>query len=381
MSGIARHRGWSALPACASRSAGSAARRMMAAVLAMVTVVVAPAAVGAQSSTTPGTPSTPANQRTRLTPPWRMTVRADNDAFNFWRAITERPDKEYTNGDEVAFELSAAPWWGRRFARHRAPCTGLEVSGSRCLMTAVSIGQDMYTPRPGREPRVVPDWRDDRPYAAWLYASAEARVVAERSLRTVGLHLGVTGPAAFGEVAQRTAHKLTGVYSRDPIGWDTQIGFEPGVMLSARDTWRFAAHASGGSVVADFVPHIGASLGNVLTEGEGGFRARVGLNLSSPWWTSEWRTRRPVELYLLGGARGEAVAHNITLDGNTLGADRRVDRTPFVGEYSIGIGGRFYGLVAEWRAVTRSREYRTGPDAHAYSTLFAGYEVPARGPR
>jgi len=80
-----------------------------------------------------------------------------------------------------------------------------------------------------------------------------------------------------------------------------------------------------------------------------------------------------------GGARGEAVARNITLDGNTLGADRRVDRVPLVGEYAVGVGGRFRGLVAEWRAITRSREYDTGPAGHAYSTLFMSYEVPARG--
>jgi len=335
--------------------------------------------VGAAAAQTaaPGTP-TQAPQRARLTPPWRMSVRADNDAFNFWREITERPDKEYTNGDVVTFELASARWWGKQFAKRHAPCTGLESAEARCLTTALSFGQDMYTPRPSREPRVVPDWRDDRPYAAWLYASGEARVLSERSLRTVTLHLGVTGPPAFGEFAQRTAHKLTGVYSRDPIGWDTQIGFEPGVMLAVRDTRRFAARNGSGGVVADFAPHFGASLGNVLTEGEGGFRARVGLNLSNPWWTSEWRTRRPIELYLLGAARAEAIAHNITLDGNTFGADRRVDRTPIVAEYTLGAGARFHGLVAEWRAVTRSREYRTGPNAHAYSTLFASYEVPAR---
>jgi hypothetical protein len=32
--------------------------------------------------------------------------------------------------------------------------------------------------------------------------------------------------------------------------------------------------------------------------------------------------RSPVELYVLGGLRGEAVGYNITLDGNTLGATR-----------------------------------------------------------
>ena len=316
--------------------------------------------------------------RTRLTPPWRMTVRADNDAFNFWRAITDRPDKEYTNGDQVTVEISAAPWWGKHFAKKSAPCTGAEPGTARCLTTALSIGQDMYTPKPSREPRERPDWQDDRPYAAWLYASGEARVTGERFLRTVSVHLGVTGPPAFGQFAQKTAHKLTGVYSRDPIGWDTQIAFEPGVMLTARSLHRFAGRTSSGAAVIDFIPQYGVSLGNILTEAQGGLQVRTGLHLSNPWWTSEWSTRAPVELYLLGGARGEAVAHNITLDGNTSGATRRVDRTPLVGEYTVGIGARIHGFVAEWRAITRSREYRTGPAAHAYSTLYASYEVPAR---
>ncbi|HUQ83999.1 MAG TPA: lipid A deacylase LpxR family protein [Gemmatimonadaceae bacterium] len=352
---------------------GRAGVRQVVVALAVGAMTVLPAAAQVPS---PGQPPAP---RSRLQPPWRIAVRADNDAFNFWRGITQRPDKEYTNGDEVTFELSAAPWWGRRLAKRRAPCTGLELDTARCLTTAFSFGQDMYTPRPSREPRVVPDWREDRPYAAWLYASGEARVLSERALRTVGLQVGVTGAAAFGEFAQRTAHKLTGVYSHDPVGWDTQIGFEPGVILSARDTRRFAARSGRGNVIADFMPHMGASLGNVLTEAETGFRTRVGMNLSNPWWTSGWRTRTDFEMYLLGGARAEAVARNITLDGNTLGAERRVDRTPLVGEYTLGAGARFHGLVAEWRAVTRSREYRTGPDSHAYSTLFAGYEMPARG--
>ena len=62
-----------------------------------------------------------------------MTVRADNDAFNFWRGITDRPDKEYTNGDQVTVEFSAAPWWGKHFAKRHAPCRGAELPGVRCL--------------------------------------------------------------------------------------------------------------------------------------------------------------------------------------------------------------------------------------------------------
>jgi len=315
--------------------------------------------------------------RSHVVPPWRMSVRADNDAFNFWRGIHDRPDKEYTNGDEMTVEFSAAPWWGKRFASHLSPCMGTEPSGARCLTTSFSLGQDMYTPKPSREPRETPDWRDDRPYAAWLYASGEARVLGEESMRTVSLHIGVIGPPALGELAQRTAHRLSGVYTEDPIGWDTQVGFEPGIMLTGRSVRRFVGRTPSGRAVVDFVPQLGASFGNVLTEAEGGFQLRAGANLSSPWWSSGWGGRAPVEFYVLGGLRGEAVAHNITLDGNTLGGTRRVDRVPLVGEYSVGVGGRLAGFFAEWRAVTRSREYTTGPMAHAYSTLFASYEVPA----
>ncbi len=348
--------------------------------LALCTCISALVAPALAQQPAPGTLNRSDQQRSRIQPPWRFSVRADNDAFNFWRSITQRPDKEYTNGDEVEFELSAAPWWGKRFARRSTPCTGSEAPERRCLMTSFSIGQDMYTPSPGREPRVVPDWADDRPYAAWLYASAGARVLSETSLRTVELKLGVTGPPAFGEVAQKTAHQLTGVYSRDPVGWDTQIGFEIGAVARVRETRRFVSRTSSGRVVFDLLPHVGASLGNVLTDVESGFTTRIGVNLSNPWWTSEWRTRAPFEVYLLGAARGQAVARNITLDGNTLGTARRVERVPFVGEYTIGVGGRYRGLVAAWRAVTRSREYETGPTAHAFSTLYAGFEMPARAP-
>ena len=204
----------------------------------------------------------------------------------------------------MSIEISGAPWWGKRFAKRRAPCAGTEGADARCLTTSMSLGQDMYTPRPGHEPGVVPDWRNERPYAAWLYAGAEARVASERSLRTVGLALGVIGPPAFGEFAQRTAHKLSGVYSREPVGWNTQVGFEPGVVLTARSTHRFAAQTSSGNVVADFGPHVGAWVGNVLTEGETGFQAqltqpvqpvvdqRLAVAAGSRALRERWRARR-----------------------------------------------------------------------------------------
>ena len=201
----------------------------------------------------------------------------------------------------------------------------------------------------------LPDWRNDRPYAAWLYAERRgARALGAIAAHRRASQLGVTGPPAFGEFAQRTAHKLTGVYSREPVGWDTQVGFEPGIMLTRENDAPLRGRTSSGSVggglrsahrrVARKHPH---RRGGRIP----GARRHEPVE---PVVDQRWQSRAPVELYVLRGARGEAVAHNITLDGNTLGAERRVDRVPLVGEYSVGVGGRFRGLVAEWRAITRA---------------------------
>ena len=93
----------------------------------------------AGQSSSPGQPQEVPGRGGRVVPPWRMSIRADNDAFNFWKAITDRPDKEYTNGDEVSFEISSAPWWGKQFAKRRRPCRGNETADDS-QSTNVTVG-------------------------------------------------------------------------------------------------------------------------------------------------------------------------------------------------------------------------------------------------
>jgi hypothetical protein len=40
-----------------------------------------------------------------------------------------------------------------------------------------------------------------------------------------------------------------------------------------------------------------------------------------------------------------------------------------VSQYEFGIGLRWQKVLLEYRAVTRSREYHTGPAHHTYSTM------------
>ena len=150
-------------------------------------------------------------------PPWRMSVRADNDAFNFWRGSpTGR-----TRSTRTAIEVTV-----RVRPRHRGGASGSRSAARRARARAVrcAVPNDVALHRPGHvhaeaEPRAARGSRLAQTIArtppGCMRAARRAWSVSGRC-ETVALHLGVTGPPAFGEFAQRTAHKLTGVYSRDP---------------------------------------------------------------------------------------------------------------------------------------------------------------------
>ena len=118
----------------------------VAGVLASTVVATLLAPPTSQASAQQPTASLP-TQRAGVQRPWRMSVRADNDAFNFWRSITDRPDKEYTNGDQVVIEIAGAPWWGKRFAKGRSPCDGAET----LLRRESSARREVKRERPERD--------------------------------------------------------------------------------------------------------------------------------------------------------------------------------------------------------------------------------------
>jgi lipid A 3-O-deacylase len=297
---------------------------------------------------------------------WRPRLQLDNDVYNFWRRHTKRPDEEYTNGVHASLESHSAPWWGSRFARRTADCADPAAAGS-CRSTVVTLGQDLYTPHLERTPYAVADWELERPFFAWLFLRGSARVSSERSLHATSLSIGVTGPPAGGALAQEVAHRIG--FNEPAQGWETQIGFEPGAMIEYRRSLLLMRRAERGSRGFDIAPEMGVSLGNIRTSADVGATLRVGQNLSHPWHPARWRGRAPMEWWVSTAARVDYVARDMSLDGTLRRPTRRVDRTPGVQQYEFGAGVRWQGVLFEYRAVTRSREYRTGPAHHAYSTV------------
>ncbi|HEX6314147.1 MAG TPA: lipid A deacylase LpxR family protein [Gemmatimonadaceae bacterium] len=309
---------------------------------------------------------------TRAQSEWRPKLELDNDVYNFWQRHTRRPDEEYTNGVHVLLESWTAPWWGRRLAPEVSDCASGTFAS--CRSTTLSLGQDLYTPHLDRTPHAVDGWQLERPYFAWLYLSASARVTSATALSATTMAVGVTGPPAGGAMAQRVAHRIG--FNEPATGWQTQIGFEPGVLLG----WRRAALLMRGGEPRgpgfDLAPEIATSLGNIRTSAGAGGTARIGWNLSHPWHPPAWKGRAAAEWWVTAGARAEYVARDMSLDGTLHRPTRRVDRVPGVTQYEFGAAVRARGVTLEYRAVTRSREYRTGPAHHTYSSMSIALTPP-----
>jgi lipid A 3-O-deacylase len=304
---------------------------------------------------------------------WRPRLRLDNDVYNFWQRHTRRPDEEYTNGVHASLESQSAPWWGSRFARGIADCAA-STGTSTCRSTVVTLGQDLYTPHLDRTPYAVEQWELERPYFAWLFLSGAARVSSPGSLHTTTLALGVTGPPAGGELAQEIAHRIG--FNEQADGWETQIGFEPGVILGYRRSELMVRRSAPRGFAYDVAPEVALSLGNISTRAEVGGSARLGWNLSHPWHPGLWRGRSSSEWWLSAGARAEYVARDMSLDGTWRRPTRQVDRMTDVYQYEFGAGVRVQAITVEYRAITRSREYRTGPAHHTYSSMIVSLTPP-----
>jgi lipid A 3-O-deacylase len=292
--------------------------------------------------------------------PRTLTLRIDNDAFDFWMMPWNRPDEEYTSGVHITYEGGPAPRWSRRVFGAGAVCA-LRVAD--CRTERLELGQDIYTP--AVDPIDLRAGPQSRASAGWLYLSQSARSLREARSDDVTLTLGVTGPPSLARFTQRLAHSAAPAFNR-PTDWTRELAFEPGVILRYEQRRRFSA-GEGKAIGADVLPLVAVAAGNVNTSAEVGFQSRVGWRLPHPWLTPA----RDASVIFIGGATGRAVARDIFLDGNTFSGENRVGHKPFVGSGEIGVELRFGGGMLGYHAVTTTRAYAAAPPWHPWGSLVA----------
>jgi hypothetical protein len=295
--------------------------------------------------------------------PSSLTLRVDNDAFDFWMLPWNRPDEEYSSGVHITYEGGDAPWWARRFIGGAACTTRLAA----CRSQRLEIGQDMYTPaRSADSPVAAPGSRRN---AGWLYLSQGARELRPSRSDELTITLGVTGPPSLAELTQKMAHNAAPSLNR-PADWSGQIAFEPGLIVRYEHRWRAVVsdHAFG----VDVIPRWAANVGNVSTAAELGLQTRFGWHPRHPGLADEG----PFSVTLVAGASGRAVARDLFLDGNTFRSNHDVGHEPFVGSGELALEFRLNRFLLAYRAVNETRSYPNGPKWHPWASMVGGVTVP-----
>ena len=288
-------------------------------------------------------------------------------------------DRHYTTGMRVNWVSDRAtdsPLWAKNLLDRIYPLANL-----RAGRVGLALGQNIFTPEDTAARNLVVG---DRPYAGWLYGGISAhaettRTIVGRSLDTldtVELDVGVVGPMALGEQVQNNFHDLIGVSRSN--GWDHQLENEPAVLFIAERRWR-PQPLSLGNVAADIVPHVGVSLGNVMTLANAGTTVRFGQNLDVDYGPPHVRPTlsglaavaggTDFAWYLFAGAEGRFVARNIFLDGNTVASSHSVGKNPFVADIQAGAVIVVHDIRLAFSHVFRTREFDGQRRADRYGAV------------
>lgn len=346
--------------------------------------------------------------------------------------IVKSGDRYYTNGAKIAYQSSTVS----RVSSFVSAGMSHALSGWPTAW-GISLGQNIYTPRDVKEPRLIPD---DRPYTGWLYVglsltrvNAELAELVARSRRgpqgmdreawdremvelagetgllfqeLIELDVGVFGRDAAGSRFQIEVHRQTG--SGDVAGWRNQLKSEPAVELLYQRKYLLPIMERGLQI--HFLPHLGFAAGTIDTHGAIGGTVRIGLNMGYQFGPPQPigsgldalaptiteligpGQKRNIgipgirSLYVYGRIEGRAVAYNAAIDGSlfrsrpkrlsTRGIVERhdVEAERLVGVAEGGVGiDLTFGLSLSVSAVTRTIEFRGQRKAFNFGALHLAW--------
>ncbi len=269
-----------------------------------------------------------------------FTIQVENDAVSTFKGTS---DQYYSSGLRLGYTTGTerVPGFLADFGR--------AVWGDGVQRVSIDVAQSIFTPRNTQLRQ--PDVRD-RPYAAYLRASAALLHDTDTARSVIGVSLGVIGPSALGQVVQNGFHSIQG--DNPNLGWRAQLKDEPAVEVLLEQTYRLPI-ARLGPLETDALPSITAGIGTVRDYVQAGVSFRLGQGLASDFGAPRIRPgmsggdaytpTRPFAWYVFAGADGQAVARDLFLDGSTFrDKSPHVTKRFFVGEMQAGLAAMLYGV-------------------------------------
>ncbi|HMA84927.1 MAG TPA: lipid A deacylase LpxR family protein [Desulfosalsimonadaceae bacterium] len=302
----------------------------------------------------------------------------ENDAF-----IGE--DDQYTNGIKLTWSRFGLPGlpddaWLHKWLYPAVRSFGFDAADGSEKAITFSIGQNIFTPDDIKEEQLI---KGDRPYAGFTYIELGFHKRRLHHMHTLGLCVGIVGPASYAENLQSALHDI--IDSNGVKGWDNQLKNEPVIGIFYDYKKRLLATGLRGRFGSDLIFNTGGTLSNALTAYNLGLLYRWGWNIPvdcgnfpiqpAACFNAEMekelclkpKTRFGAHLFL--SANGRAVLHNIFLDGNTFRDSHSVDKKPFVGTFMSGIGlnsGRIKTVLA---CVYQTKEFDMQNDEQIFGSL------------
>jgi outer membrane protein LpxR len=317
-----------------------------------------------------GVRSTHAQQTTRMTTfATGVVLQFDND-FLAVRGAGPPPDYDYTHGSRLGITWPGANGLGRRLGGP-PDCRSARSESTACLLTGFAIAQEIYTPRHN----TIEPVSGDRPYAAWSYASMRLMVLRPRSLTSMAVNAGVTGPPALGEEVQNGIHRV--LHNARELGWSHQVPAQFGATLDV--DYTRVVFTSSGAVRAPapsrFVAAtLGSSLGNIQRNLRLGGIAYWSFGHVFTPIASEPLVRHPGRFFVATRVYYLSPRHDEFIEGG--GGSPGAQLRHGVDEVTASAGWRARGVALEYGYTSRGREYRAQPGRHAYGSLVATLVVP-----
>lgn len=265
-------------------------------------------------------------------------------------------DRDYTNGIRLGW--TSADGGAPDFLQG----VGKTLWGDGQMRIAVDLTQQFYTPT---DNTVAYPPLTERPYAGVLLGTASLIHDSGSALSVLDLGLGVLGPSAMGEQVQNGFHNLIG--QNRTKGWDTQLNNQPLAQVTGQRTWRLPL-VRFGVLETDVLPEVTGSAGLLRVYAQAGGTVRIGQGLDSDYGAVRilpglsggdvFRPTRPVAWYVFAGVDGQAVAYDVTLQGNLWQDSRSVAFVPMVAEMQGGLAVMWHGVRLTYTHVLQTQEYQ-----------------------
>ncbi len=243
---------------------------------------------------------------------------------------------------------------------------------------SISFGQNIYTPDDiNRSDLIV----NDRPYAGILFFAIGIHSICDRRADTLEFNLGIIGPHSYAEWSQKFIHKL--INGVRPEGWHHQLKGEFVLGTTYERKWKLLQPRSQNGFGFDFIPHMGAGLGNVYIYAGTGMQIRFGWNLPKDFGTSlirpggdcnlSYRRKGRFGIHMFCALDGKIILRNIFLDGNTLRKSHRVDKNLLTGDLLLGIGMRFGRFNLSYAYVAWTKKFKTEKRKQVFGAFNLSY--------